>query len=175
LHCPSAKQQSSLTPRKFQLNVEDTFRADIIETPSIPPKEEVLAKRYDYSPLDLPLPPISSNSFLHYLDQPHCASLAETTRWLGFLPKKLREQLIARRRSSEPNTIVTGWGIHIEEGVNEEVLAVIAFVVLVASGVVGVLYSVRTGDVSGGFAIAGYIATVLGVGCSMLYFRWRKE
>lgn len=141
----------------------------------MPPQEEVLAKRYDYSPLDLPIPPISSNSFLHYLDQPRCASLARTTRWLGFLPKRLEEQLVARRRSCEPNTTVTGWGIHIEEGVDEEVLTRIALVVLIGSGVLGVLYSVKTGDVSGGFTIAGYVATILGLVSSMLYFRWRKE
>jgi len=151
------------------------FRADIVEKPSIPPKEEVLAKRYDYSPLDLPLPPITSNSFLHYLQNPECESLTRTSRWLSCLPKRLEEQLGSRRRCSEPDVIVTGWGIYIEEGLNEEALACIALLILVCSGLVELTYSVRMGDVSGGFTIAACIATVLGVGISMLCFRWRRE
>jgi hypothetical protein len=157
------------------LNVEDTFRADIVEKPSIPPKEEVLAKRYDYSPLDLPLPPITSNSFLHYLENPKCVSLTRTTRWLNCLPKRLEEQLLSRRRGCEPDIIVSGWGIHIEESLNEEVLAFIVLIILICSGLLGFIYSVKMGDVSGGFTVASYIATVLGVGTSMLCFRWRQE
>lgn len=158
----------------MQLNVEDTFRADIVEKPSIPPKEEVLAKRYDYSPLDLPLPPITSNSFLHYIENPDCESLRRTSRWLSCLPKRLEEQLMSRRRYCEPDMIVTGWGIHIEEGLNEEALAFLTLVILVCSGLVGLIYSLRTGDVSGGFTIAGYIASMLGVGISIVFFRWRQ-
>jgi hypothetical protein len=156
------------------MNIEDTFRVDIVEKPSIPPKEEVIAKRYDYSPLDLPLPPITSNSFLHYLEHPECESLVRTSRWLSCLPKRLEEQLISRRRCSEPNVIVTGWGIHLEEGLNEEALACIAFIILVCSGLAGFTYSLKMEDVSGGFTVAGYIATVLGVGISILCFRWRQ-
>jgi hypothetical protein len=114
-----------------QINIEDTFRADIIENPSIPPKTEVLQKRYEYSPLDLPLPPITSNSFLHYLENPQCESLKRTSRWLGCLPKRLEEQLLSCRRSRTPDTIVSGWGIHIEEGVNGEALAGVVLVILV--------------------------------------------
>jgi hypothetical protein len=158
-----------------QLNVEGTFRADIVEDPSIPPKEEVYAKRYDYSPLDLPLPPITSNSFLHYLENPECEFLTRTSRWLNCLPKRLEEQLLSRRRSCEPNMIVSGWGIHIEEGLNEEGLACIALILLICSGLLGLVYSVKLGDVSGGFTVAAYIATVLGVTISALCFRWRQR
>lgn len=157
------------------MNVEDAFRADIVEKPSIPPKGEVLARRYQYSPLDLPLPPITSNSFLHYLEHPECESLVKTSRWLSCLPKRLEEQLLSRRRCSEPDILVTGWGIHIEEGLNEEALSCIALIVLVCSGLVGLTYSVKMGDVSGGFTVAAYIATVLGVGISVLYFKWQHE
>jgi hypothetical protein len=157
------------------LNVEDTFRADIVEKPSIPPKEEVLAKRYEYSPLGLPLPPITSNSFLHYLKSPDCESLKRMSRWLSCLPKRLEERLLSRRRCCEADAIVTGWGIHIEEGLNEEALACIVLIILICSGVLGLTYSIKTGDVSGGFTVAGYVASVLGVGISMLCFRWRQS
>jgi hypothetical protein len=157
------------------VNVEDTYRADIVEKPSIPPREEVLAKRYEYSPLDLPIPPITSNSFLHYLGNPECESLARTSRWLSCLPKRLGDQLVSRRRCCEPDVVVTGWGIHIEEGLNEEALACIALIILVCSGLLGLTYSVKMGDVSGGFTVAAYVATVLGVGISVLCFRWRQQ
>ncbi|CAG8949961.1 hypothetical protein HYFRA_00004293 [Hymenoscyphus fraxineus] len=158
-----------------KINVEDTFRADIIETPSIPPLTEVHLKHYEYSPLDLPLPPITSNSFLHYLENPDCESLKRTKRWLSCLPKRLEEQLLSRRISSEPDIIVSGWGIHIEETLNEEGVSILAFVILSASAIIGVIYSAMMGDASGGFTIAGYIATTLGVFVTVVYFRWQQE
>lgn len=158
-----------------QINIEDAFRADIIEAPSIPPITEVHSKRYEYSPLDLPLPPITSNSFLHYLENPECESLKRTKRWLSCLPKRLEEQLLSKQISSEPDIIVSGWGIHIDETLNEEGLAILAFVVLSLSALVGVTYSVKMGDASGGFTIAGYIATTLGVFVTVMYFRWQQE
>jgi hypothetical protein len=45
---------------------------------------DTFRRRYNYSLLDLPLP-ISSNSFLHYVDLPHYTSLTKTTRGLGCL------------------------------------------------------------------------------------------
>ncbi|CAG8978622.1 hypothetical protein HYALB_00013222 [Hymenoscyphus albidus] len=158
-----------------KINVEDTFRADIIEAPSIPPLTEVHLKHYEYSPIDLPLPPITSNSFLHYLENPDCESLKRTKRWLSCLPKRLEEQLLWRRITSEPDIIVSGWGIHIEENLNEEGRATLAFVILSVSAMVGVVYSAMMADASGGFTIAGYIATTLGVFITVMYFRWRQE
>ncbi|KAE9365777.1 hypothetical protein N431DRAFT_472372 [Stipitochalara longipes BDJ] len=156
-----------------KINIEDTYRADIVETPSVPPLTEVHAKRYEYSPLDLPLPPITSNSFMHYLENPECESLQRTSRWLGCLPKRLEEQLLSRRRSSEPDTIVSGWGIHIDETLNEEALAILVLIILLFSAFLGITYSAKTGDASGGFTIAGYIATVMGVVVAVLYFKWQ--
>jgi hypothetical protein len=122
------------------MNIEDTYRADIIEKPSIPLKE-VVAKRYDFRHLTchshLPLPPITSNSFLYYLEHPECDSLARTSRWLSCLPKRLEAQLLYMRRCSEPNVVVSGWGIHIEKGLNEEALACITLIIFVCSGLVG--------------------------------------
>lgn len=73
----------------------------------------------------------------------------------------------------DPDSIVSGWGIHIEETLNEETLALLVLGVLLLSAIVGVAYSLRTGDVSSGFTIAGYVATMLGVGITVLYFRWQ--
>lgn len=129
------------------MNIDDTYRADIVGKPSIPHKEEAFAKPYDYTPLDLPLPPITSNLFLYYLQHPECESLMRTSRWLNCLPKRLEDQLVSRRRCSEPNVIVSGWGIHIEEGLNEEALACIPLIVLDYSGLFGLVYSMKMGDV----------------------------
>ena len=43
------------------------------------------------------------------------------------------------------------------------------------SASVGIAYSAKTGDTSSGFTIAGYIATVMGVVLTVLYFRWRDR
>lgn len=115
---------------------------------------------YEYVPLDLPLPPITTNSFLHYMTNPSCPSLARTNTWLGCLPKRLREQLGARRLAMDPNHNVTGWGIHVEEGLNEIAVAVIVLSIFLISGAAGVIYSQVMGDVSGGFGIASWIGGV---------------
>lgn len=80
---------------------------------------------------------------------------------------------MSRRRSSEPDTIVSGWGIHIDETLNEEALAILVLIILLFSALVGIAYSVRMGDPSSGFTIAGYIATVMGVAVTVLYFKWQ--
>jgi hypothetical protein len=118
-----------------QINVEDSHRADIVDRPSIPPKKEVLKKRYEYAPLNLPLPPITSNSFIHYMEYPDCPSLARTNKWLGCLPKKLRTQLVRQRLATDPNLNVTGWGIHIDESLNGEAVAIICVLIMIISGV----------------------------------------
>ena len=69
---------------------------------------------------------------------------------------------------------MTGWAIHIEEGINGEALACVALFIMLLSAAVGVGYSAMTRDVSSGFAIAGYIATVMGLVITMLYFRWQQ-
>lgn len=58
---------------------------------------------------------------------------------------------------------IIGWGIHLVEGPNWMAVLAVSEVVLVLSLVVAVGYSVGRGDVSSGFAMGAYVATVLAV------------
>ena len=81
--------------------------------------------------------------------------------------------MLTFRRSSPPHVVVTGWGIHIDEGINKEGLFWIAFGVLVLSLAVGVAYWIVKRDFSGGFTAAAYIVAVLGVMITLMYLRWQ--
>lgn len=107
------------------------------------------------------------------MGDPECESLRRTSRWSSCLPKKLDEQLLSQRRSCEPDKIVSGWAIHIDETLNEEALAILVLIVMLISAAVGIIYTVCTGDTSSGFAVAGYVATAMGVVITVLYFRWQ--
>jgi hypothetical protein len=74
----------------------------------------------------------------------------------------------------DPNRNVTGWGIHIEEGLNEVAVAVIGLSILLISGAVGIIYSQVMRDVSGGFGIAGYVVGVLAGVVTLLHFMWQN-
>jgi hypothetical protein len=108
------------------------------------------------------------------MTNPSCTSLTRTSKWLGYLPKRLREQLGAQRLSMDPNRNVTGWGIHVEEGLNEVAVAVIALSILLISGAAGIIYSKVMGDVSGGFGIASWMVGVLGGVVALLHYMWQN-
>lgn len=76
--------------------------------------------------------------------------------------------------ATDPNLNVTGWGIHIEEGLNEVSVAFISVVILLVSGIVGLSYALALGDTSGGFGIASWITGVLGTLITALYFMWQQ-
>jgi len=108
------------------------------------------------------------------MEYPECESLKRTRKWLRCLPKRLGDQLGQQRLARDPDDEVAGWGIHIDEGLNEEVAALICMLVLLISGIVGVSYATAMKDPSAGFAIAGWIVAAASTGVTVLYFRWKR-
>jgi hypothetical protein len=148
-----------------QFAVEDSHRIDILDSVhanNFPPKEEVLANRYEYSPCPLRSPPaISANAFLHYMScYASGRSLSCGTKWFQRLPKKLQTGLEEMRRGSESSEDVTGWGIYIIEGPNMAMMSLLTGFVMTLCCVGSTVYAVVMRDVSGGFSIGAFVVAL---------------
>ena len=75
--------------------------------------------------------------------------------WLQLFPKKLYSKLGYERGKQN-----LGWGIHVVEGVNTPGIVRLGLVIILGSGVLGVIYSAVSGDAGAGFTIAAWLATV---------------
>jgi hypothetical protein len=160
--------------RKF--TAEDFHRVDILhEPPIIPPEAEVLARNYEYTPCPLNSPPpISPNSFLHYLEYHATENSLRGRTWLNRLPKKLERSLLDLRRSTEIEKDIVGWRVHIIEGPNMVMITVLTVIMVGISGVVSLVYSFSRKDVSGGFAIGAWIVAGWVALVTTLYYQWKE-
>ena len=144
-------------------SLQDGHSVGILKRPmEIPPEDQVQDNVYMYDPcpLDL-LPPVPDNTFMHLLENPgpHKRAL-----WLHRLPKKVNASIL-----SSTDDLIVGWGIHIIEGTNWLMVSIVAFLVMVLSGVFGILWSVYRSDVSGGFGVAAWMTGIL-TSMIMVYF-----
>jgi len=68
-----------------------------------------------------------------------------------------------------------GWGIHIIEGPNKPVLAVLVAVILLLSFAVSVIYDISTGNTDSGFAIGQWMVAMLSAVLSAIYFHLQGQ
>lgn len=152
-----------------QFSLEERHRVGILLRPNaVPPKAEVVGLHYEYAPCPLDtLPPIPDNVFLH-----HFANPGDHRRpiWLHRLPKKVNNSILG---SSEE--LVTGWGVHIIEGPNWLAVWKVAFCIVFASGLFGILWSVYRSDVSGAFGVASWMTSVLTLLMMVCFSKWSRE
>jgi len=145
------------------------------EPPSIPPEEEVRARKYEYSPCPLiPQPPVPSKAFLHYLNFHATEGTLRGRKWFNRFPKKLERSLLDVRRTTEIEKDVIGWGVHIIEGPNLIWITLFTLIVVIISGIVSVVYSIAMNDVSGGFGIGAWIIAFWVALVTALYFQWKQ-
>ena len=136
-----------------------------IKTPSIPPEQEVHLENWHYSPCPIEIEEwaISATFVAKLLEPGHAFQNAE---WLGLFPKKLRSSVIY-----EPGKRSTLWGINIVEGLNKAALMLIALCVVFSSGLLGLIYSLASHDVSGGFTLGAWYMTSAALLVSYFHFR----
>lgn len=147
----------------------DTGSTIALCEPGLPPPAEVSSQRYKYDPCpfgpdELPMP---DHMFFHLFYSP---SGHNTGKWMGRLPKKLRESMF-NNTEQDP----TGWGVHILESPDYYVVFMIVFAGLLASGLFAVLWACLRQDIQGGFAVGGYIATVQGALMAAYFAKWSEE
>jgi hypothetical protein len=139
-----------------------------LQHPSIPPVEEVLQKKnYHYSPCPMDIEEtLLSNQFIHELltAGPHLDRY-----WIDSIPKKLNDKLLYNS-GCRP----FGWGVHIVEGPNWLALYLFALGFVTLSGILAVVYSALTKDVSSGFAVGAYVVTVLTLAATLQYLKFEQ-
>lgn len=110
---------------------------------------------YEYSPKPLdPLPPMPPEIFIHYLEHGDEDLHPSRYVWLPRLPMRLNNRVID---GSEPGY---GWGIHVIEGPNREVVFWIVMATILASILASVLWSSIQGDIQGGTGIGALIVAL---------------
>jgi hypothetical protein len=153
-----------------QLSAQQT---DIYHPDSLPPQIEVQENRYHYYECPLtPLPPMPPQTFYQYFRQhaPDCAS--RSTLFSDRLPKKLGASMILHNGADK---LEFGWGIHIIEGSNKPVLAILVATILALSFAVSVIYDVCTGNADSGFAIGQWMVAMLSAVLSAVYFHLQSQ
>lgn len=154
-----------------QLSAQQT---DIYQKPeALPPDIEVNEKRYHYYECPLtPLPPMPPQTFYQYFRQhaPDCAS--RSTLFSDRLPKKLGASMTLQNSADK---LEFGWGIHIIEGPNKPVLAILVALILALSFATSVIYDVCTGNADSGFAIGQWMVAMLSAVLSAVYFHLQGQ
>jgi hypothetical protein len=138
-----------------------------LKYPSLPPEEEVKKKNYLYYPCPMDIEdPFLNNQFIHEL----CTPGAHLDRyWIDSFPKKLNGKL-AYVSGQRP----FGWGIHIVEGPNWYAFAFLAYVIILSSGILSVIYAILRRDISSGFGMGSYAISVLTLFVTLGYLKWQQ-
>ncbi|KFY10697.1 hypothetical protein V492_04887 [Pseudogymnoascus sp. VKM F-4246] len=135
---------------------------------SLPPKEEVEKKNWDYYPC-----PRTIECF--HVDEAVVTQLLEPghafldSAWLELFPKKLKDEF--RYKYQETGI---GWGIHIVEGLNPLAVAWVGLFIFLSSGVLGLVYSIVAGDAGAGFTISAWLAMTVALSVTWLQLRVEK-
>lgn len=145
-----------------QLEVFKSELVNIQKQDVFPPEERKDEYRYSPMPADL-IPPVGEHLMLHLLTSPQCAE--ESDILLARIPKKLKERL----RTCPTTGTGLGWGIQFVEGWHFSILIVLAFaILLLASLVFLVCWTVLKHDAQSASGVAAYIVAVIVLGIGSL-------
>jgi hypothetical protein len=89
------------------------------------------------------------------------------TYWLKTFPKKLDGELVAG-----PSDAVTGWGIHINEGLNWAVILLILLVMLTSTAAGVIVYAKVTSDDSSAIGLGCFLVALLTIYMTYQYHSW---
>lgn len=95
------------------------------------------------------------------------------TFWMATFPKKLREPLV--RLLGADGQRVIGWGIRINEGLNWTYIMFLVLILIVAIGVMVVVYAVLTSDNSAAFGLGAILVALFTVYITYQYLTWKEE
>jgi hypothetical protein len=148
-----ARLRGLATIEFVQFEVHRNRFADIRASPSMPPISSLASTKtpseqpYSFEPVDL-VPPVGSTYLLHLFKHPNDYD-NELVTYLR-APKR-RERL----------EFGMGWGINLVEGfLVQKVWMCVMFAFGVGSGIFGVVWTAKKGDVQGAFGVAGWIVTL---------------
>ncbi|KAM0454346.1 hypothetical protein ACHAPV_008425, partial [Trichoderma viride] len=110
---------------------------------SMPPNTRI---DYDFVP-----PPMPPEVFVHYLEHGDGDLSPNRYTWLPRLPKRLNNKVMDCGEATE------GWGIHVVEGPNREVVFWVLMITISASVLASVLWTTLKGDIQGGTGLGALI------------------
>ncbi|KAF4992693.1 hypothetical protein FDECE_13641 [Fusarium decemcellulare] len=129
---------------------------------SIPPQD--LAE-YEYTPKPLKSrPPMPPEVFIHYLNHNHNVQRCGKRIWIPRLPKRLSKRVI------DDDEGCLGWGIHVIEGPNREVLGFVMMMIIFGSIVAAVTWAIARRDVPGGATLGAFLIAVPGTSLGTFLF-----
>ena len=110
--------------------------------------------------------PLLHNQFIHELLKPgpHLDNY-----WIATFPKKLKCRL-----EYATGTRPIGWGIIIHEGINLVLILFGVFAILIATGLVVIVYGALTKDVSAAAGIGAYLVAILSIMVTLQYSKWQQ-
>jgi hypothetical protein len=103
--------------------------------------------------------------FIHYLEHDEADLNPRRNDWLPRLPKRLDKRVI------DCDSVPYGWGIHIIEGPNREVIFWIIMLTILASVLVSALWASLHKDVQGGAGLGTLIVALPPVILAAFLFR----
>ncbi|KAI1129025.1 hypothetical protein F5Y10DRAFT_161519 [Nemania abortiva] len=125
---------------------------------SFPPEDYVLIeKTWHYYPCPVGGELDMHSSFVTQMLEPKHA-FSRQSAWRDLFPKKLNSKYQQRSYDNSDNR---AWCIHIIEGLNIAGLVWLCLLVFLLSGLVGVVYSVVTGDPGAAWTVAGWFGTTI--------------
>lgn len=153
-----------------QFSVEDRYRVGILDKPmAIPSEADMAAEGYTYHPCPLKPPPIPAHIFLHHLSnpRPHKKLL-----WSNRIPQKLDNSIL--QIQSADDKLVTGWGVHVIEGLNRSAVLLCTLAGLLVSGIVSAAWAIARDDVQGGFGIGAWLTSVEAIVLMLVVTKWME-
>jgi hypothetical protein len=140
-----------------------TVHGFLVNGQCLPPEAEVKEGNWHYYPCPDSMMNFDGPFISTLLDPGHAL---EHDVWTLLFPKKLKAEFWESYQNKE-----SAWGIHIIDGLNPSEIAWVSLLVLLASGLFGLVYSLVTQDPGTGFTIASWLATTTALAITCLQLR----
>jgi len=129
----------------------------------IPPPSR---KEYEYMPQPLrPPQPMPPHVLIHYLNHKDTDFVSKATIWAPRLPKRLETRITQSPIATE------GWGLHIIEAPNRNVVFWIIMITVFGSIISSILWGVLRRDIQGGTGLGQLIVALPSVILAAFLFR----
>jgi hypothetical protein len=91
--------------------------------------------------------------------------------WLLRLPRKLKDSILRSNNAA----VAFGWGVHIDEGPNFNIIFWINLAALMTSGIFAAIWTLYKKDFQGAFGLACWLVAVLNTLILAFIWKWRQD
>ncbi len=94
--------------------------------------------------------------------------------WGNRIPQKLDKSILQLQTPADGDRLVTGWGVHIIEGLDRFMILMCTLEGLVVSGVLSTAWAIARDDVQGGFGIGAWLTSVEAIVLMLVVTKWME-